>query len=113
MSTELSNALGYAWIAFGLIAFLTMATGFARLFRTAWKSHDRKAMLKKVVNVSPRRNQEWPNKTKEADMIAFGALLGFVFFLSLLTFALCSRTGTSGHRDRRNAQLAQLRVQPR
>ena len=92
MSTDLSNALGYAWIAFGLIAFLTMAPGFARLLRNAWKSHARKAMLKKVVNVSPRRNPEWPNNTKEADMIAFCALLGFIFFLGLLTLALCSRS---------------------
>jgi len=92
VSRDLSNALGYAWLAFGLIAFLTTAIGFARLFRIAWKSDERKTMMKRVLNVSPRRNREWPNNTKEADRIAMGALLGFIFFVTLFAFALMSRS---------------------
>lgn len=91
MSREVGNILGYALMAVGLLGFLIMAVAFGRLFRVAWRSLDRKAQIKRVLTIQPRKNQEWPNNTREADMIGCGAGLGVFFFLTLFIVAFLVR----------------------
>jgi hypothetical protein len=73
--------------AIGLLGFFLMAYAFGRLFRQAWKSDDRKAMMRKVLHLQPRKDAEWPNMTPEADLVAIGALCGVVFCGGLLLIA--------------------------
>lgn len=53
--------------------------------------NDRWKMVWKVVNIQPRRNQDWPNATKEADLIGCGAGIGLIFFLSLAAIVFLFR----------------------
>jgi hypothetical protein len=73
-----------AAFGFGVTGFLLMAIAFGRLFRQAWRMPSRRQALWRVLNVQPRRDTEWPNGTREADLIAIGAFCGVVFFGSLL-----------------------------
>jgi hypothetical protein len=91
VSRELQNVIGYSVIGLGLAGFLLMAYAFGRLFRQAWRMSDRWKMVWKVVNIQPRRNQDWPNATKEADLIGCGAGIGLIFFLLLAAIVFLFR----------------------
>jgi hypothetical protein len=73
-------------VAFGfcITGFLLMALAFGRLFRQAWRMPARPQALWRVICVQPGRDTEWPNGTREADLIAVGALFAVVFFGMLL-----------------------------
>ena len=91
MSIALQNAIGYGIVGIGLSGFFLMAFAFFRLFRRAWKSPDRRAMVWKVINVKPRASADWPNNSREADWIGCGAGIGLLFFLMLGAIVLFFR----------------------
>lgn len=82
------EALIVSLFLIGLIGFALMATAYMRLFAQAWKAPDRRAMMRRVLFVQPRKNADWPNMSREADWIAIGALFCFVTCVGLPVCAL-------------------------
>jgi hypothetical protein len=85
-----ADYLAWGAIMIALIGFILMLVGFSRLLAEAWKRPNRWKAVWKVVDVSPRRNSEWPNATPEADLIAKGALLGGLILCILIVGTVIS-----------------------
>lgn len=70
MVRTVSNALFYTLFTVGIVGFLLMLSGFARLIRQAW---------------------QMPDTSAGAGLIAKGALCGVVFFAGLFILTLLAR----------------------
>ena len=80
MIKGLGDFVALAWVVLALIAFGLSLVAFIRLFAQAHKRADRREAIRRVLNIKPRADQEWPNNSREADVIAGGAAIGVVLF---------------------------------
>jgi hypothetical protein len=77
---DLKEAVEWALLGFVTTGFLLMVLAFGLLFRRAWQSGERRAAVRKVLFVQPCKNEDWPNGSREADLIALGAFFGVLSF---------------------------------